>query len=107
MANGRQLHKTGIRSTVLLVVGAVADVPIAEFDVYEALKLDGGGSTTPALDGKIVNVSSDDPKGGAWAAVSWRSRRSNGAYAGNIFSMVAMSTRPRAPYSTGSKTPAG
>ena len=46
-----------------MTVGEVADVLISDFDVYQALNLDGGGSTTLALDGKIVNVPSDSPKG--------------------------------------------
>jgi len=44
-------------------VGEVADVLIRDYGVYQALNLDGGGSTTLAIDGKIVNVSSDNPKG--------------------------------------------
>ncbi|MEO8594172.1 MAG: phosphodiester glycosidase family protein [Candidatus Solibacter sp.] len=44
-------------------VGEVADVLIRDYGVYQALNLDGGGSTTLALDGRMVNVSSDNPKG--------------------------------------------
>jgi exopolysaccharide biosynthesis protein len=44
-------------------IGEVADVLIRDYEVYQALNLDGGGSTTLAIDGKIVNVSSDNPKG--------------------------------------------
>jgi len=44
-------------------VGEVADTLIRDYDVYQALNLDGGGSTTLALDGRIVNVSSDNPDG--------------------------------------------
>ncbi|MEO8369690.1 MAG: phosphodiester glycosidase family protein [Candidatus Solibacter sp.] len=44
-------------------VGEVADVLIRDYGVYQALNLDGGGSTTLAIDGKIVTVSSDNPKG--------------------------------------------
>ena len=44
-------------------VGEVADILIRDYGVYQALNLDGGGSTTLAIDGKIVNVSSDSPKG--------------------------------------------
>ena len=44
-------------------VGEVADVLIRDYGVYQALNLDGGGSTTLAIDGKIVNVSSDNAKG--------------------------------------------
>ena len=44
-------------------VGEVADVLIRDYGVYQALNLDGGGSTTLAIDGKIVNVSSDNPGG--------------------------------------------
>jgi exopolysaccharide biosynthesis protein len=46
----------------------VADVLIREFGVFDALNLDGGGSTTMAMEGadgkpSIVNVSSDNPNG--------------------------------------------
>lgn len=46
----------------------VADVLIREFGVFDALNLDGGGSTTMAMEGadgkpSIVNVSSDNPAG--------------------------------------------
>jgi exopolysaccharide biosynthesis protein len=46
----------------------VADVLIADFNVADALNLDGGGSTTMAMEGadgvpSIVNVSSDNPSG--------------------------------------------
>ena len=47
----------------------VADLLIRDYDVYNALNLDGGGSTTLAMQdprthiGRIVNVSSDNPNG--------------------------------------------
>ena len=50
-------------------VGEVADLLIHEYDVYNALNLVGGGSTTMAMEnqvthvGRIVNVSSDNPNG--------------------------------------------
>jgi hypothetical protein len=49
-------------------VGEVADVLITDYGVYQALNLDGGGSTTLAMEdgeGKatMVNVSSDNPNG--------------------------------------------
>jgi hypothetical protein len=44
-------------------VGEVADVLIHDYGVYQALNLDGGGSTTLAIDGAVVNVSSDSPNG--------------------------------------------
>jgi exopolysaccharide biosynthesis protein len=44
-------------------VGEVADVLIQDYGVYQALNLDGGGSTTLAIDGAILNVSSDNPSG--------------------------------------------
>jgi exopolysaccharide biosynthesis protein len=52
-------------------VGEVADVLIRDYGVYNALNLDGGGSTTMAMEnpvthvGAIVNVSSDNPNGRA------------------------------------------
>ena len=52
-------------------VGEVSDVLIRDYGVYNALNLDGGGSTTLAMEnrgthiGEIVNVSSDNPKGRA------------------------------------------
>lgn len=52
-------------------VGEVADLLIRDYDVYTALNLDGGGSTTMAMEnpvthaGGIVNVSSDNPNGRA------------------------------------------
>ena len=52
-----------------MAVGEVADLLIRDYNVYDALNLDGGGSTTMAMEdpvtgkGKIVNVSSDNPKG--------------------------------------------
>jgi len=46
-----------------MTVGEVADVLIADYGVYDALNLDGGGSTTLAMDGRMVNVSSDNPQG--------------------------------------------
>ena len=50
----------------------VADMLIREFGVFDALNLDGGGSTTMAMEGAtgapaIVNVSSDNPAGRAVA----------------------------------------
>ena len=47
----------------------VADLLISDYGVYNALNLDGGGSTTMAMQdpatgvGAIINVSSDNPKG--------------------------------------------
>jgi hypothetical protein len=51
--------------------GEVADLLIKDYHVYNALGLDGGGSTTLAMEdpathvGGIVNVSGDDPRGRA------------------------------------------
>src|SRR5262249_12928539 len=44
-------------------VSEVADTLIRDYAVYNALNLDGGGSTTLAMDDRIVNVSSDNPNG--------------------------------------------
>jgi exopolysaccharide biosynthesis protein len=50
-------------------VGEVADLLIGDYGVYNALNLDGGGSTTLAMDnpvthtGVVANVSSDNPNG--------------------------------------------
>ena len=50
-------------------VGEVADILISDYGVYNALNLDGGGSTTLAMQNpltqarSIVNVSSDNPAG--------------------------------------------
>jgi len=55
-------------------VGEVADVLINDYGVYDALNLDGGGSTTLAMQnpatnmGRIVNVSADGPNGRAVAS---------------------------------------
>src|SRR6266850_1417504 len=52
-------------------VGEVADLLINDYGVYHAVNLDGGGSTTLAMEdsathlGKLVNVSSDNPNGRA------------------------------------------
>jgi exopolysaccharide biosynthesis protein len=46
-----------------MTVGEVADVLIRDYGVYQALNLDGGGSTTLAIDGVLVNASSDNAKG--------------------------------------------
>lgn len=52
-------------------VGEIADLLISEYQVYNALNLDGGGSTTMALRdpttgiGSVVNVSADNPAGRA------------------------------------------
>lgn len=52
-----------------MAVGDVADLLINDYGVYNALNLDGGGSTTMAMedpathDRAIVNVSSDNPAG--------------------------------------------
>lgn len=49
--------------------GEVADVLITDYKIYNALNLDGGGSTTLAMEDplthtrSIVNVSADNPKG--------------------------------------------
>lgn len=53
-------------------LGEVAEALIREFGVFDALNLDGGGSTTMAVEDPvkgptIVNVSSDNPKGRAVA----------------------------------------
>jgi hypothetical protein len=44
-------------------VGEVADVLIRDYGVYQALNLDGGGSTSLAVDGVLMNASSDNAKG--------------------------------------------
>jgi len=55
-------------------VGEVADMLIGSYGIYNALSLDGGGSTTMAirnpatLVGQMVNVSSDNPNGRAVAS---------------------------------------
>src|SRR5262245_18320972 len=57
-----------------LSVGEVADLLINDYGVYNALNLDGGGSTTLAMEHpvsharSIVNVSSDNPNGRAVAS---------------------------------------
>jgi hypothetical protein len=57
-----------------LSVGEVADLLINDYGVYNALNLDGGGSTTLAMEHPlthartIVNVSSDNPAGRAVAS---------------------------------------
>lgn len=57
-----------------MTVGEVAEVLIRDYGVYNALNLDGGGSTTLAMEnpvtheGEIVNRSSDNPKGRAVAS---------------------------------------
>jgi Phosphodiester glycosidase len=57
-----------------LSVGEVADILINDYGVYNALNLDGGGSTTLAMEHpitharSIVNVSSDNPNGRAVAS---------------------------------------
>jgi len=57
-----------------LSVGEVADILINDYGVYNALNLDGGGSTTLAMENpithvrSIVNVSSDNPNGRAVAS---------------------------------------
>src|SRR5262249_27409221 len=54
-----------------LSVGEVADLLLTDYGVYNALNLDGGGSTTLAMEHPpthsraIVNVSSDNPAGRA------------------------------------------
>ena len=54
-----------------MTVGEIADLLINDYGVYNALNLDGGGSTTLAMEdmaahrGVIANVSSDNPKGRA------------------------------------------
>jgi exopolysaccharide biosynthesis protein len=44
-------------------VSEVADILIRDYAVFNALNLDGGGSTTLAVDDRIVNTSSDNPNG--------------------------------------------
>jgi exopolysaccharide biosynthesis protein len=51
-----------------MTIGEVAGVLIADYGVYNALNMDGGGSTTLAMLGGISNVSSDNPKGRAVAS---------------------------------------
>ncbi len=54
-----------------MTVGEVADLLIQDYGVYNALNLDGGGSTSMAMQdpatglGRFVNVSSDNPNGRA------------------------------------------
>ena len=54
-----------------MTVGEVADLLINDYGVYNALNLDGGGSTTMAMQNpvtgidSIINVSSDNPSGRA------------------------------------------
>jgi hypothetical protein len=57
-----------------MMVGEVADLLINDYGVFNALNLDGGGSTTLAMQnpftgvGSIINVSSDNPNGRAVAS---------------------------------------
>jgi len=51
-----------------MTVGEVADVLIQDYGVYNALSMDGGGSTTLAMQGALSNISSDNPKGRAVAS---------------------------------------
>jgi hypothetical protein len=44
-------------------VGEVAEMLIKDYGVYNALNLDGGGSTTLAIRDAVVNTSSDNPNG--------------------------------------------
>jgi exopolysaccharide biosynthesis protein len=44
-------------------VGEVAEMLIRDYRVYDALNLDGGGSTTLAIGARVVNASSDSPGG--------------------------------------------
>lgn len=52
-----------------MTIGEVADLLIKDYSVYNALNLDGGGSTSLAMEdpsvrlGRIVNVPSDEPNG--------------------------------------------
>ena len=54
-----------------MTCGAVADLLVSDYGVYNALNLDGGGSTTLAMEdpkthaGKIMNVSSGNSNGRA------------------------------------------
>src|SRR5882757_154252 len=54
-----------------MTLGEIADLLISQYGVYNALNLDGGGSTTLAMQnpitgiGGIINVSSDNPNGRA------------------------------------------
>ena len=57
------------RGSLGMKLGEVADLLIRDYGVYNALNLDGGGSTTLAMEnpvthvGAIVNISSDNPNG--------------------------------------------
>lgn len=59
----------GAGGSLGMKVGEVADLLIRDYDVYNALNLDGGGSTTMAMENPvthiagIINVSSDNPNG--------------------------------------------
>ena len=44
-------------------VSEVADLLIRDYAVWQALNLDGGGSTTMAMGDRLVNTSSDNPQG--------------------------------------------
>jgi exopolysaccharide biosynthesis protein len=63
-----------------MTVGEVADILIQDYSVSNALNLDGGGSTTLAMEnpsthtGELVNVSDDNPAGVPSAATSPFSR---------------------------------
>lgn len=52
-----------------MTLGEIADLLVDQYGVYNALNLDGGGSTTLAMEdpatqmGRIVNASSDNPSG--------------------------------------------
>jgi len=76
-------------------VGEISDLLIRDYRVYNALNLDGGGSTTLAMEnpvthvGEIVNVSSDNPNG--------RSVGSNLAvFAASATALPAAATQPSA-----------
>jgi exopolysaccharide biosynthesis protein len=44
-------------------VSEMADLLIKDYAVYDGLNLDGGGSTSMAMEGKLVNVSMDSAMG--------------------------------------------
>ena len=54
-----------------MTVGEVADVLVTDYQVWNALNLDGGGSTTMAMrdpetgEGRIINAPSEGPPGRA------------------------------------------
>ena len=88
-----------------MTLGEIANLLISDYGVYNALNLDGGGSTSMAMQNPatgvdaLINVSSDNPAGRAegsnLAVFAIATPEPSGTLMGGLFAMLFLRTQAR------------